>query len=59
MLSTGECLQDDVVGAGPHEVHVDTHLLEMVAECGQRPLETYIVLLFIFILNELFVFLID
>ena len=52
-VPTGESLEDDVVRSRPHEVHIDAHLLQMVAKGREGPLKTNIVLLFVLILHKL------
>ena len=50
---------DQVVNAGPKQVHVDAHLLQMLAESSQRPFVAEVVLLTVFIRNKLVVLLVD
>ena len=59
VVSTCKRLQNYIIDSTPHQVHIDTDLLKMVAEGCQRPLEANIILLGVFILNKLVVFLVD
>ena len=59
VLSAEECLDDDIVDTGPEKVHVDTNLLQMLAEGAQGPLVAEIILLSVLILNKTVILLID
>ena len=59
VLSAEQCFNDDIIDARPEQVHVDTNLLEMLAEGTQTPLIAKIVLLCVLILNKPVIFLVD
>ena len=59
VLTTEKSLQNDVVNTRPEQVHVDTDLLEVLAESSERPLVTVVVLLSVLVLDEPVVLLID
>ena len=59
VLSTKQSLQDHIVNARPQQIHVDTYLLEMLAECTKRPFVAEIILFGVLVLNELFILLVD
>jgi hypothetical protein len=59
MLTADDCLDNEVEDARPKKVHVDSYLLQVLAEGAQGPLVAEIVLLTILVGNELFVLLVD
>jgi hypothetical protein len=59
MLTADDCLHNEVENARPKKVHVDSYLLQVLAEGAQGPLVAEIVLLTILVGNELFVLLVD
>ena len=59
VLAAEDCLDDDIVDAGPEQVHVDAHLLQVLAEGAQAPLVAEIVLLCVLILNETIILLVN
>ena len=59
VVTAGERLQDHIVDARPHEVHIDAHLLEMIAKRSQTPLKADVVLLGVLILHKLIVLLVN
>jgi hypothetical protein len=59
VLSCDDSLQDNIIDAGPKQVHVDSDLLKVLAERSKTPLEAEVVLLGVLILHEVFILLID
>ena len=59
VLSAKKSLDNHIESSGPKQVHVDAHLLKMSAESTQRPLVPEVILFTVFILDELFIFLVD
>lgn len=58
-LATSKRLNNNIVNARPHQVHIDAHLIQMTAEGGEGPLEADIIILDGLILHEIFIFLIN
>jgi len=59
VLRTKQCSDDQVVDAGPKQIHVDAHLLKMFAERTERPLISEIILFAILVSDELVVLFVD
>lgn len=59
VLSTQYSLKDHIVCSRPHQVHVDSDLLQMSAESSQRPLVPEVILLTILILDKFIILLVD
>ena len=59
MLSRQEALDDDIEDARPEQIHVDINLLQMLAECGQAPLEAIVIVIEVLILNIILAFLVN
>jgi hypothetical protein len=59
VLSCDDSLQDNIIDAGPKQVHVDSDLLKVLAERSKTPLEAEVVLLAVFVLHEVLILLID
>ena len=59
MLAQSYCFDDDVENARPKQLHVDAHGLEVLAKCGQTPLEPKVIIFRVLVLNEVFIFLVD
>jgi len=58
-LATSKRLNNHIVDARPHQVHIDAHLIQMTAEGGEGPLEADIIILDGLILHEIPIFLIN
>ena len=60
MVLTGDkTLDDDIIDATPEEVHVDVDLLEVLAEGGEGPLETVVVVLQVVIMHVVLTLFVD
>ena len=59
VLAAEQGLQDDIEDSRPKEVHVDTNLLQVLAEGSQTPFVSKVVLLIVLVLNELLILLVD
>lgn len=59
VLAAEHGLDDDIISPGPQQVHVDADLLEVSAEGSERPLVAVVVLLAVFVSDELLVLLVD
>ena len=59
VLATENCLDYDVVGSGPEQVHVDSDLFQVLAEGTQGPLVAEVVLLAVLVLDEFLVLFVD
>ena len=54
-----ERLEDDVVDAGPEQIHVDAHLFEVFRQSPQTPLVPAVVHICVHVVDVLIVFLVD
>ena len=59
VLSTRDSLEDDVEDSRPQEAHVDANCLQVLTEGRETPLEAKVVVLAVFVLDEVLVLLVD
>lgn len=59
VLRAQQSPNDKVKDARPQQVHINAHLLQVLAEGSQGPLESEVVLLAVFIGHEFLIFLVD
>ena len=59
ILTRQEALDDYIEDARPEQIHVDVNLFQVLAECGQAPLEAIVIIIKVFILDVILAFLID